>query len=91
MALGEWSGRMTDERREELSKELKGLLLPARGRRGWKVNEKAVGEERARDGRFLMFSTDLSMGAPEIFELDFQRVAIEGAFRTTKGDSRSDR
>jgi len=86
MALGEWAGRMTDARREELTKELKGLLLPARGRRGWQVNEKAVAEERARDGRFLMFSTDLSMEAREIFDLYFQRVAIEGAFRTAKGE-----
>ena len=50
------------------------------------MDETAVAEERARDGRFLMFSTDESMGAREIFELYFQRVAIEGAFRTAKGE-----
>lgn len=86
LALAEWQGRLSDERRLELSRELKRLLIPARGRRGFKINQDLVSRDRELDGRFLLFSTDLSMGAREMFETYFGRDALEKVFRTTKGD-----
>jgi hypothetical protein len=86
LALAEWNGTMNDERRVELSRELKGLLLPSRGRRGFKVDPDAVAADRKLDGRFLLFSTDLSMGGREMFETYFRKDVVEKVFRTAKGD-----
>jgi hypothetical protein len=86
LALAEWRGQLSDERRLELSHDLKGLLVPARGRRGFNVDMDAVSRDREMDGRFLLFSTDLSMGGREMFETYFQRDAVEKVFRTAKGD-----
>jgi hypothetical protein len=86
LALSEWNGNLNDERRHELSRELKGLLVPARGRRGFNVDPEAVSRDRKLDGRFLLFSTDLSMGGREMFETYFQRDVVEKVFRTAKGE-----
>ena len=86
LALEEWKGRTTDARRKELTRELKDVLVGARGRRGWKVDEGKVEEQRVRDGRFLLFSTDPEMEAREVFDLWSQRGAIEEVFRTGKGE-----
>ena len=58
----------------------------SRGRRGFVVNEKMLAEEGKGLGRFLLFSTDLSLDAEEMFQLYFQRDAIEKVFETTKGE-----
>lgn len=85
-ALQEWEGRMTDPRRKELTRDLRDVLVEARGRRGWKVDPEKRSEQEVRDGRFLLFSTDLGMGAKEVFDLWSQRGAIEQVFRTGKGE-----
>jgi len=86
LALAEWRTRLTDERRRELGRELKDLLVGARGRRGLAVDETAVDRDRELDGRFLLFSTDLTMGGRTMFETYFQRDAVEKVFRTAKGE-----
>lgn len=86
LALEEWKGRTTDARRKELTRALKDVLVEAKGRRGWKVDAGKVEEQRVRDGRFLLFSTDAKMEAREIFDLWSQRGAIESVFRTSKGE-----
>ena len=60
--------------------------MEARGRRGWKGDEGKGEEQRVRDGRFLLFSTDPEREAREIFDLGSQRGAIENVFRTSKGE-----
>ena len=86
LALGEWRARLTDERRKELRRELKDLLKRARGRRGAEVEPAAVARDRELDGRFLLFSTDLSQTGPEMFRSYFARDAVEKVFRTAKGE-----
>jgi hypothetical protein len=81
------SDRMTDPvKLRDVRHELGYLAIPAPGRRGFKVDRKLAKEDRIGDGRFLMFSTDLSMTAEEIFKAYFQRDEIEKAFRTLKGE-----
>ena len=62
-----------------------GLLVQSVGRRGAEVDPEAVQRDRARDGRFLVFSTDLSLSGPEMYETYFARDGIEQVFRTGKG------
>ncbi|MDE1820280.1 MAG: hypothetical protein KGJ23_05815 [Euryarchaeota archaeon] len=42
--------------------------------------------DRARDGRFLIFSTDLSLNGSEMYETYFASDGIEKVFRTGKGE-----
>ncbi|EQD71898.1 transposase, partial [mine drainage metagenome] len=86
LAIQEWQGRLTDDRRKELTRELSDVLEEARGRRGWRVDPKKLAEQRVRDGRFLLFSTDTTMEAREVFDLWSQRGVIEQVFRTGKGE-----
>jgi transposase len=79
--------RTTDPGRlRELRAELGDLAVTAYGRRGFKVDEKAVKEDRCGDGKFLIFSTNPEFGAEEMFKIYFQRDEIEKAFRTLKGE-----
>ena len=48
------------------------------------MDPEAVERDRARDGRFLIFSTDLSLNGPEMYETYFARDGIEKVFRTGK-------
>ena len=64
----------------------KTVAEKSRGRRGFVVNEKVLAEEGKGLGRFLLFSTDLSLDAEEMFQLYFQRDAIEKVFETAKGE-----
>ena len=101
LALLEWDkGALTRGRIEELKRELRvqnprlrgkkryapGLLVQSVGRRGAEVDPEAVQRDRARDGRFLVFSTDLSLSGPEMYETYFTRDGIEKVFRTGKGE-----
>jgi hypothetical protein len=86
VALRELEGTVSDERREVLKGSLRGLLKKARGRRGFVVDRERVAEVAARDGRFVLFSTDPEMSAEEVFRWYFGREGIEEAFRTGKGD-----
>ena len=86
VALKEMEGTVSDERREVLKGSLRGLLTKAQGRRGFVVDREKVAEAAVRDGRFVLFSTDLEMTAEEVFRWYFGREGIEEAFRTGKGD-----
>ncbi len=100
LALQELEGPVSKEQLSELKRTLKvqdprrrkkkgyvpGLLVRCRGRRGVQVDEDAVRQDRAVDGRFLIFSTDLSLDGAEMYQAYFQRDAIEKVFRTEKGE-----
>ncbi|MHB8352416.1 MAG: IS1634 family transposase [Thermoplasmata archaeon] len=80
-------GKVSKERLRQIRKVLgKEVAETARGRRGFTVNEKVLAEEEKGLGRFLLFSTDTSMDAEAMFELYFQRDAIEKVFETMKGE-----
>ncbi len=66
--------------------ELGPLVRTARGRRGFSVDEHLVREDRQRDGRFLLFSTDLSLSGTDLFRIYFQRDEIEKAFHIVNGE-----
>ncbi len=70
-----------------LKKNLKPLVTPSKGRRGYKIN--ADEEELARkcDGRSLFFSTDTTMSGEEIVRTYFQKDFIEKAFRFLRGNA----
>lgn len=70
----------------EIREELGSLAIPAPGRRGFQVDTAQAAKEREADGRFLMFSTDLSLSGEDIFQIYFQRDEIEKAFLTFKGE-----
>ena len=59
LLLQELEGAVAKARLEEIRTELGEVLVTARGRRGIRVDPKAVERERALVGRFLLFSTDL--------------------------------
>ena len=80
-------GHLPAERLRQIRKVLgKDVAEVSRGRRGFQVNEKVLAEEEKGLGRFLLFSTDVAMSAEEMFELYFQRDAIEKVFQTMKGE-----
>ena len=80
-------GKLPAERLRQIRRVLgKDVAETSRGRRGFRVNEKVLAEEEKGLGRFLLFSTDTAMDAEEIFELYFQRDAIEKVFETMKGE-----
>lgn len=56
-----------------------------RGQRGLVVNKQVQKEEERGLGWFLLFSTELSLGAEEMFALYFQRDAIKKVFEPMKG------
>jgi len=87
-ALRELSGTPPPARLRELRRELGDLVVPARGRRGFVVDKAKVEANREGDGRFLLFSTDLSMSAEDIFSVYFQKDIVEKSFRTLKGEIR---
>ncbi len=80
-------GHPSAERLRQIRKVLgRDVAETSQGRRGFVVNEKVVKEEERGLGRFLLFSTDLSLDAEEMFTLYFQRDAIEKVFEVTKGE-----
>ena len=77
----------TDTRRlKDVRHGLGSLAVPSRGRRGWTIDEELAKDDRKGDGRFLLFSTDLSLTARDMVRIYFQRESIEHVFRTGKGD-----
>ncbi|MHB1516535.1 MAG: IS1634 family transposase [Acidiferrobacteraceae bacterium] len=76
---------MQDPRRKKNGHYAPGLLLKAKGRRGFQVDREKVEEEMVRDGRHLLFSTDAALSAEEMCRAYFERDAIEKSFRTAKG------
>ena len=79
-------GNLSPERLRQIRAVLNDVVEASPGRHGFHVNEKAMAEADKGLGRFLMFSTDLSMDAEEMFHLYFQRDAIEKVFETMKGE-----
>lgn len=80
-------GHTSAERLRQIRKVLgRDVAERSRGRRGFVVNDKVLAEEEKGLGRFLLFSTDLSLDAEEMFHLYFQRDAIEKVFEVTKGE-----
>ena len=80
-------GHPSAERLRQIRKVLgRDVAETSRGRRGFVVNEKVLREEERGLGRFLLFSTDLSLDAEEMFALYFQRDEIEKVFETMKGE-----
>lgn len=86
LLLQELEGPVSKERRKELCAELRRVIIPCKGRRGFRVNPTAVERERSLDGRFLLFSTDLSLDGKQMYETYFAKDTIEKVFRTSKGD-----
>ena len=87
LALGELEGGpVPSSRMKELRKELKGLLVTSRGRRGVAVNWAAVARDRKLDGRFLLYGTDLTRNGPQMYRDYFRRDAVEKVFRVGKGE-----
>lgn len=86
LLLLELQGNPVRGRLREIRNELGPVVIPSRGRRGFRVDAKAVERERSLDGRFLLFGTDTGMHAREMYELYFQRDAVEKVFRTAKGE-----
>ncbi len=60
-------------------------MVPSVGRRGFRVDLKALERERKLDGRFLLFHTDPAQEAAEVFRTYFQKDSIEKVLRTAKG------
>ena len=86
LLLQELEGPLSRDRLKEIKKELGDVIVNAKGRRGFRVDNEAVKMERALDGRFLLFSTDLSLDGQEMYKTYFAKDAIEKVFRTSKGD-----
>ncbi|EQD42484.1 hypothetical protein B2A_10314, partial [mine drainage metagenome] len=96
----ELEGPVSKDRLKELKQQLRvqnpklrkkkgyvpGLLVKSAGRRGFQVVPEAVERDRGLDGRFLIFSTDLSLSGPEMYRTYFARDGIEKVFRTGKGE-----
>ncbi|MGI0155670.1 MAG: IS1634 family transposase, partial [Thermoplasmata archaeon] len=86
LMLRELEGSVSKARLEEIRAELGEVIVPAHGRRGFRVDPEAVERERALDGRFLLFSTDLHLDGREMYRTYFAKDAVEKAFRTSKGE-----
>ncbi len=86
LLLQELEGPVSRDRLREIRSELGDVIVEAHGRRGFKVDKGAVKTERALDGRFLLFSTDLSLNGQEMYRTYFAKDAIEKVFHTSKGD-----
>ncbi len=86
LLLQELEGPVPAERLKEIRAELGDVIVPSVGRRGFRVDPTAVERERALDGRFLLFSTDLSLDGREMYRTYFAKDAVEKAFRTSKGE-----
>ena len=72
-------------RPEGVDEGTEGRVGGSGGRSGWKGDEGKGEEQRVREGRFLLFRTNLKMEAREIFDLWSQPGAIESVFRTREG------
>ena len=86
LLLQELEGPVSKDRLGEIRKELRDVIVIGRGRRGFSVDQAAVKRERALDGRFLLFSTDLTLDGLAMYKTYFAKDAIEKVFRTSKGE-----
>ena len=86
LLLQELEGPVSKDRLAEIKAELGEVIVSSPGRRGFRVDPKSVDVERALDGRFLLFSTNLSLDGRAMYRTYFAKDAIEKAFRTSKGE-----
>jgi hypothetical protein len=86
LLLQELEGPVSRARLKEIRQELGDVIVPSAGRRGFHVDPTAVERERVLDGRFLLFSTDLSLDGQQMYRTYFAKDAVEKAFRTSKGE-----
>ncbi len=70
-----------------LKKKLRPLVVPSRGRRGYKIDSNAESLARQCDGRSLFFCTDTGMSGEDIVRTYFQKDHVEKAFRFLKKDA----
>ena len=61
LLLDELEGPVEKKRGQEIRAELGDVVVSSPGRRGFRIDPAAVERERTLDGRFLLFSTDLSL------------------------------
>lgn len=52
----------------------------------WSVNEKKIAEAKSMDGKFLLYSSDITYSAQEVVRIYLEKDFIEKAFRTIKTD-----
>jgi transposase len=71
----------------QLKKDLSPIVNPAKGRRGYEIDQDAEEQARKLDGRSLFFSTDIKMPGKELIRTYFQKDHIEKAFRYLKGNA----
>lgn len=81
------TGHPKPARVRELREQLGRVVVPAAGRRGWRVDDEAEAAARATDGRSLFFTTDSKLSALDIVRVYFQRDEVEKAFRGLKGEA----
>jgi transposase len=67
-----------------LKKNLKPLVTPSKGRRGYSIDSDEEDLARKCDGRSLFFCTDTKMSGEEIVRTYFQKDYVEKAFRHLK-------
>lgn len=70
-----------------LKKNLKPLVTPSRGRRGYVIDVEEEELARKCDGRSLFFCTDTRMSGEEIVRTYFQKDYVEKAFRYLKKEA----
>jgi transposase len=70
-----------------IKNNLELLVVPTKGRRGYKIDNKVEELARNCDGRSLFFCTDMKMSGEEIVKTYFQKDYIEKAFRFLRGNA----
>lgn len=70
-----------------LKKNLKPLVIPSKGRRGYMIDSDEEDLARKCDGRSLFFCTDTKMSGEEIVRTYFQKDYVEKAFRFLRGNA----
>ena len=85
LLIQELGGPLPRGRLGEIRRKLGLVEFPSVGCRGFRVDPKALERERKLDGQFLLFHTDPTQEAAEVFRTYFQKDAVERVFRTAKG------
>lgn len=87
LLLHELESEKSRKKIAELKKNLKPIVQPAKGRRGYEINKTEEELARKLDGRTLLFCTDISMSGKDIIRTYFQKDHIEKAFRFLRGNA----
>lgn len=87
LLLQELESETSRKKIAELKMDLKPIVVPAKGRRGYEINKAEEELARKLDGRTLLFCTDISMSGKDIIRTYFQKDHIEKAFRFLRGNA----